>query len=140
MSLAGPLFGADDGDTTTTASSVALRPTDREQWHMQALHDRLKITAAQEPLWTAVAELVRRNDRAIDTISRERRDSASTMTAVEDLRSFAAIAAAHAAGTKAFLPAFAALYEVMPAEQQVNADLVFREADPMGRTGITAPP
>lgn len=103
MSLAGPLFGADDGDTAATASSVALRPTDREQWHMQALHDRLK------------------------------------MTAVEDLRSFAAIAAAHAAGTKAFLPAFAALYQIMPAEQQVNADRVFREADPKAQTGITAP-
>jgi hypothetical protein len=48
------------------------------------------------------------------------------MTAVEDLRSFAAIAEAHAADTRSFMPAFEALYRAMPAEQQAPADRIFR--------------
>jgi len=122
MSVVTPVFAADDGNSSIAASSVSHPPPDPAQWHMQALHDRLRITPAQEPLWAAVADLVRRNDETIDAISRERRESAATMSAIDDLRSFAAISAAHAAGTKAFLPAFAALYGIMPAEQRANAD------------------
>jgi hypothetical protein len=40
------------------------------------------------------------------------------MTAIEDLHSFAAITEAHAEGTRTFIPAFEALYQAMPAEQQ----------------------
>jgi len=131
------MFAADSASASIAARSVSLRPADPEQWHMQSLHDRLGITPTQEHLWAAVAELVRRNDEAIDTISRERLDSASTMTAVEELRSFVSITATRAAGTRAFLPAFAALYAAMPAEQQANADRVFRKADPKLHAGTT---
>ncbi|MGA2778737.1 MAG: Spy/CpxP family protein refolding chaperone [Steroidobacteraceae bacterium] len=138
MSVVTPVFAADDGNSSIAASSVSHPPPDPAQWHMQALHDRLRITPAQEPLWAAVADLVRRNDETIDAISRERRESAATMSAIDDLRSFAAISAAHAAGTKAFLPAFAALYGIMPAEQRANADRVFRDADPILRAALPA--
>jgi hypothetical protein len=48
------------------------------------------------------------------------------MTAVEDLRCFAAIAEAQAARSRTFIPAFEALYQAMTAAQQVHADRVFR--------------
>jgi prephenate dehydrogenase len=80
----------------------------------------------QEPLWETVASAMRANGQRIDAISEERHDRAGTMTAIEDLRSFAAIAEAHAEGTRSFIPAFEALYRAMPAEQQVHADRVFR--------------
>jgi protein CpxP len=66
------------------------------------------------------------NDQKIDALSEDRHDRAGTMTAIEELRSFAAIAEAHAAGTRGFIPAFEALYRSMPAEQQRHADGVFR--------------
>ena len=139
MSPAGPVRAADAGNPRIAGSPISLRSAGPLQRPIQALHDRLKITPAQEPLWANVAELVRVNDEAIDALSRQRESRASRMTAVDDLRSFVAIAAAHAAATKAFLPAFAALYDVMPTDQQVNADRVFRTAVPTGHSGIPTP-
>jgi periplasmic protein CpxP/Spy len=107
-------------------SAASRRAADRDEWHIKELHDRLKITTAQEPLWETVAGVMRDNDEKIDALSEERHDRAGTMTAIEDLHSFAAIAEAHAAGTRSFIPAFEALYQAMPAEQQVHADRVFR--------------
>ncbi len=82
---------------------------------------------------------MRVNDEAIDALSRQRDNSASRMTAVDDLRSFVAITAARAIATKAFLSAFAALYDVMPTDQQANADRVFRTAVPKAHPGIPTP-
>lgn len=127
LGLSFPLHAADGDSPTQVADSASPRRTaDRDEWHIKELHDRLKITTAQEPLWEAVASMMRSNDEKIDALSEERHDRAGTMTAVEDLRSFATIAEAHAAGTRSFIPAFEALYQAMPAEQQVHADRVFR--------------
>jgi hypothetical protein len=139
MSPAGPVRAADAGNPRIAGSPASLRSAGPPQRPIQALHDRLKITPAQEPLWANVAALVRRNDEAIDALSRQRENSASRMTAVDDLRSFVAITAAHAVATKAFLSAFAALYDVMPTDQQANADRVFRTAVPKAPPGIPRP-
>jgi periplasmic protein CpxP/Spy len=129
--LAFPVHAEDGASPPPGAESAATRrAADRDEWHIKELHDRLKITPAQEPLWETVAGVMRANDEKIDALSEERHDRAGTMTAIEDLHSFAAITEAHAAGTRSFIPAFEALYQVMPAEQQAHADRVFRAAGP----------
>jgi Spy/CpxP family protein refolding chaperone len=97
-----------------------------DETHIKTLHDRLQITADQEVLWSSVAQIMRSNDDTIDSLSKERHDKAASMTAVEDLKSYGDIAAAHAAGIKNFLPAFESLYQSMSPAQQANADHVFR--------------
>jgi hypothetical protein len=53
------------------------------------------------------------------------------MTAVDDVKSYAEIAAAHANGLQKFIPVFETLYQNMSDEQKKNADLLFGRRDPM---------
>lgn len=57
------------------------------------------------------------------------------MTAVEDLKSYAEIATAHANGLQNFIPVFEALYENMSEQQRRNADTLFGRRDPMAEDG-----
>jgi hypothetical protein len=93
---------------------------------VKSLHDALQITAAQEPQWQAVAEVMRDNGKTTGALIEERMAKAKTMTAIEDLRSYEAIADAHAAGIKKLIPALETLYATMSDAQKKNADTVFR--------------
>ncbi len=128
--LVGPAVAAPATVTATAAAaaggSAAPTSQDRDEWHIRKMHDKLKVSAAQEPLWEQVAAVMRSNDEKIDALGKERHDHAGTMTAVEDLRSYAAITDAHATATRTFIPPFEALYQAMSAEQQANADRIFR--------------
>ena len=108
------------------ASTVAAA---RDELRITALHGRLGLTPAQEPLWDVVAGVMRSNDREISTLTAARRDGAATRTAIADLVSSGEIAEAHAAGIRAFSPAFETLYDTMSAAQKANADAVFRSDD-----------
>jgi hypothetical protein len=117
----------------TVAPADVGRPlvtsVDRDEQRISQLHDRLGITASQEDLWGEVAHVMRLNDDRIDVLATERHGRASTMTAVEDLRSYGEITEAHAAGIRAFVPAFENLYNSMSTTQKANADIVFRHTD-----------
>jgi hypothetical protein len=104
-------------------------PADRDEQRIRKLHDSLAITASQEVLWGQLAQVIRSNDERIDELATERHRRAATMTAVEDLRSYGEITDAHAAGIRAFEPAFQSLYDAMSATQKSNADSVFRHQD-----------
>ncbi|MGA8051587.1 MAG: Spy/CpxP family protein refolding chaperone [Burkholderiales bacterium] len=97
----------------------------RIEQRIKSLHDQLKITAAQESQWSAVADAMRDNARTVGALIRERRENAASMNAVDDLRAYQAIAEAHASGIAKLASAFDVLYAVMPPEQQKNADAVF---------------
>ncbi len=93
---------------------------------IKSLHDGLQITATQEPQWQAVAEVMRDNAKATGALIRERAANINTMTAVDDLHSYQAIAEAHASGIQKLIPAFEALYASMSDAQKTNADRIFR--------------
>ena len=106
------------------ASPATATPPNRVEQRIQALHAQLKITDAEESLWAAVAQVMRDNAQAVGALARERHEKA-TMSAVDDLRSYQAIADAHAAGLAKLVPAFQALYAAMPPDQQKTADALF---------------
>jgi len=115
------------------ASAPAAQPSPprsrsaaRLEARIKSLHDQLKLTAAQEPQWSAVAQVMRDNAKAVSDLVRDRAQKASSMTAVDDLRSYAAVADAHAAGVRKLIPAFDALYATLSDDQKKNADAVFR--------------
>jgi hypothetical protein len=112
----------------STKSSVTQR--DKERTGIDALidhlHESLKITAEQEPLWRGVTKVMRENAETISTLAQERAEHAQTATALENLKSYAEISEAHAAGTKRMITVFEALYDSMSAEQKKAADTEFR--------------
>jgi len=119
------------------AVSVALAPNllfayekdahqDRVEVRIKSMHEKLKITSAQEAKWTKLTDVMRENAKLMDTLTQSRSDKAKTMSAVDDLKSYGEIAEAHADGLKKFTPAFADLYDSMTDAQKKEADMLFR--------------
>lgn len=108
----------------TPASKPMLANTSVEA-RVKSLHDSLKITPAQEPQWQAVADVMRDNAKTTSGLIEERAGKTTTMTAIDDLHSYEAIAEAHVAGLKNLIPPVEALYATMSDAQKKNADAVF---------------
>ncbi len=106
-------------------AAKAMPAPDRVEARIKSLHKQLGITAAQESQWQAVAYAMRDNAKATGALIQQREANAKTMTAIDDLNAYAAIADAHAAGVKKLIPAFSALYATMSDAQKKNADAVF---------------
>jgi LTXXQ motif family protein len=127
IAFTGTVIAAEgDAAPAKTAVGAKLAIDHEEEQHISQLHDQLKITPGQEALWDNVAKIMRDNDKKIEALVKERHDKASTMTAVEDLRSYGEVTETHAADIKTFIPAFERLYDSMSAAQKAAADNVFR--------------
>jgi protein CpxP len=111
-----------------TQSSAAQRGDERAGIDalIEHLHDSLKITAEQEPLWHDVTEVMRESAETMSRLAQQRAERAQAATALDDLKSYAEISEAHAAGTKRMIRVFQALYDSMSAEQKNAADAEFR--------------
>jgi hypothetical protein len=110
------------------AASTASHEETVEQ-RIATLHQSLKITAAEEADWNAVAQAMRDNAAAMDKLVEERdSQAAQSMTAVDDLNSYQKFAQAHADGLKNLIAAFDTLYNAMPEAQKKVADQVFGNA------------
>lgn len=127
--------------TTPATSGMAVRPmkvsSDKSAMavdkHIKSLHDRLKITPAEEAQWTPVAQAMRDNALGLDTLVDKR--EMGGMSAVDDLNAYGDIAQAHADGVKKLSAAFTPLYNAMPDDQKKLADSVFsKHAHTMKKT------
>lgn len=90
------------------------------------LHERLRITPAQEPLWAKVAQVMRENANTVAPLIKERLQSAQHGNAIDNLTSYEKLGEAQLDGLKKFVAAFQALYNSLSAEQKKIADSVFR--------------
>jgi len=113
-------------DDAPAHAAKTAKVHDRIEAHIASLRHSLRITAAQDSQWQAVATVMRDNAKSVAALIKERSSKMKTMTAIDDLNSYEAIADAHAAGVKALIPAFQALYDTMSDAQKRNADAVFR--------------
>jgi periplasmic protein CpxP/Spy len=102
---------------------------DRVEARITNMHAKLKITQAQEEQWAKVAQSMRDSEKAVEPLIKARKDNAKTMTAVDDLKSYAEITDAHADGIKKFAVAFTTLYDSMSDAQKKEADALFRHGD-----------
>jgi periplasmic protein CpxP/Spy len=107
------------------APAPASAPANAVEQRIKSLHDQLQITADQEPQWNAVAEAMRDSAKATGALIAARAKKAKSMTAIEDLHSYRAIAKAHLDGIEKLSAAFEKLYAAMPDGQKKNADAVF---------------
>jgi periplasmic protein CpxP/Spy len=102
---------------------------DRVEMRIKELHAKLKIVPAQEELWNGVTQVMRDNAKTMEALIKARSENATTMNAIDDLKSYSEIADAHADGLKKFIPAFEPLYASMSDAQKKDADKLFRHQD-----------
>lgn len=107
------------------AAKPAYPSADAVEARLASLHAALKITPDQENKWHAVADVMRENAKTNRALIEKRLANAPTMSAIDDLRAYMAIAEAHALGVRHLIPAMESLYDAMPGDQQKNADAVF---------------
>jgi protein CpxP len=107
------------------STAQVTREEHRAEARITSIHNRLRITEAQEPSWGKVAQIMRDNAIAFRAAVRERHSAETKPTAVDDLKSFQIVADEHSAGLKKLIPAFETLYAALTAEQQKRADRVF---------------
>jgi len=133
--LASPSFSRAASPEPGMATAGKVSRADRVEARIKQLHTRLKITPAQEELWNNVTHVMRDNAETMEALTRARSEKASTMTAIDDLKSYGEIAEAHADGIRKFIPAFEPLYASMSDAQKKAADTLFRHH---GRTKAKA--
>ena len=111
-----------------SGSTQAIKPRSDAQVEARItqLHKELKITKDQESDWSAVAQDMRDNARAMSSDLNDR-NSAKAMNAPDNLKSYAKIADTYADGLKKIAPDFAKLYDAMSPAQKKTADTVFNQ-------------
>jgi hypothetical protein len=128
--VAGSVWAA-GGDVASVKQSASVatksRHADPIEDRIQELHDKLQINEAEAGQWEGVARVMRGNAKAIEALIREKRKNEKDMTAIEDLRAYQEIAAAHAKAAAKLADAFEVLYQTMPDDQKKVADAVFRQ-------------
>jgi len=91
------------------------------------MRSQLHITHAQEPHWDRFAAVMRSNARALDRAYRRRGERIESMSALENMESYARIERRRAMDVQRLVPAFRALYASLTPEQRHAADELFRE-------------
>ena len=124
--VAGAAAPATGAVAAVPAASGRAVHEERVEKRIKNMHAALHITPNQEGQWAKVAQVMRDNAKVLDALSQARFDHAKSMTAVEDLKSYAEITDAHADGIKKFTPVFATLYDGMSDAQKKDADALFR--------------
>jgi hypothetical protein len=99
----------------------------RVEARIKEFHTKLQITPTQEGLWQQVTTVMRDNAHTLDALIQAQAAQARTITAIDDLKAYSAIADAHAEGLKTFLAAFEPLYASMSDAQKQQADALVRQ-------------
>lgn len=133
----GPVLaqGSEAGNPPSRATQAprpergSMAPVDR---HIASLQRQLKITPAQQPQWDAFTAVMRQNAAHMETLQRERADKIASLSAPEDMRSYAELARSQAEDLQRLVPAFDELYASMSPEQKAAADHAFHESQGRG--------
>jgi len=94
---------------------------------IRALQSQLGITDAQMPLWNAFAQAMRDNAASTDALFTQRANTVTSMSAVDNMHSYAQIARAYADNTERLASAFDSLYASLTDMQKQAADTLFRD-------------
>jgi periplasmic protein CpxP/Spy len=90
------------------------------------LHSKLHITNDQEQQWNQFAQTMRDNAKDTDTAYQQRAEKISSMSAVENMQSFAQIEQQRSQDMQKLVPAFQTLYASLTDQQKKTADQLFR--------------
>jgi len=93
---------------------------------IKQLQGSLNITAAQEPLWNNLTQVMRENAKDMDVINKDRAENTKGMNAVEHMKFHSQITQTHLDQMNKLIPPFEALYASMSDEQKNITDTTFR--------------
>jgi hypothetical protein len=110
--------------TGSVGSPNAHGPAALSEARIADLRKKLQITSAEEPQFTALAEVMRANAQTMEALLAER-EKDTDRTAVASFRWYERLTDAHAESLKKFVPAFAALYTALSDGQRKTADAMF---------------
>jgi protein CpxP len=119
-----------NAETPASGAVPAALPksmSEKVEQHIKQLHDQLGITAAEEPQWNLFAQVMRDNAAQMQQAFAARGVNVATMTAVDNMQSYAQLAQVHASNMQKLASAFQTLYNTFPDSQKKVADAVFRE-------------
>jgi protein CpxP len=102
----------------TMQSLVERRITD--------LHGKLHITSQQSQPWDQFAQVMRDNAREMDEVYKQRAEKLGSMSAVDNMQSYAQIEQQRAQDVQKLVPAFQSLYTSLSDQQKKTADQIFR--------------
>ena len=106
---------------------AAPSPQAAADQRIHALQAQLQVTEAQMPQWNAFAQAMRDNAASTDALFRRRAGAAASMSALDNMKSYAQIARAYADNTEMLANAFEALYGVLSDQQKQTVDTLFRQ-------------
>jgi cytochrome c551/c552 len=110
---------------TQSAPSAATQTAVDQR--IRTLQSELGITETQMPLWAAFAQAMRDNAASTDALFSRRANAVASMSAVENMHSYAQIARAYADNTERLATAFDSLYASLTDTQKQAADTLFRQ-------------
>jgi hypothetical protein len=104
------------------------------------LHSRLHITSEQSQQWDQFAQVMRDNARDLDQGYHQRSEKLNSMSAVDNLQSYAQLQQERAQDMQKLVPAFQTLYGALSDQQKQQADQMFRNyaANAQSRRQATA--
>ncbi len=108
-------------------SAHAARHNAYVERRIAVLRSRLKITPAQTQAFEQFAQVMRDNASHMDALMAERQQKVSTMSAVDALKSYQAVAQQHLDDMQTLVPAFQTLYDALSPEQKTLADRDFQQ-------------
>ena len=100
----------------TMQSLVERRITD--------LHGKLHITSQQSQQWDQFAQVMRDNAREMDQVYKQRAEKLGSMSAVDNMQSYAQIEQQRAQDVQKLVPAFQTLYSSLSDQQKKTADQI----------------
>jgi len=108
------------------AAARVYSTPERVEARINDLHQKLAITAEQEPQWKKLADTMRDNAKDVEAKAFEREKALQTMTVMDDLRSYESLSKAHAESMSKLVASFEPLYASMSPEQKKKADAEFQ--------------
>jgi hypothetical protein len=127
--MAAPPGGGDPATVhpATHAQAASMHKESGIEQRISDLHAKLAISPAQQPQWDQFVQVMRDNAQSMDRTFKQRATMLPTMTADENMQSYAKVATEHAQDMQKMVPAFQALYGSMSDNQKRMADQVFRD-------------
>ena len=127
--IVGSLAAVAQQPTTAPQAATPAPPSPQSaaDQRVLALQAQLNISDAQRPQWNAFAQAMRDNATSTDTLFRQRASTAASMSALDNMRSYAQVARAYADNTAKLADAFEALYVVLSDQQKQTIDTLFRQ-------------
>jgi periplasmic protein CpxP/Spy len=118
---------ASSAPAATPAAPASTRRGSSVERRIAVLRSSLKITPAETQTFNDFAQVMRDNASQMDTLMAQRQQAVGTMTAVDAMKSYQAVAQQHLDDMQKLVPAFATLYDSLSPEQKKLADRDFQQ-------------